>query len=83
MRKPRPGQEKDSNYLVLNRSCADLYEKIAEVFENQPEINVVVDRRRGTGGMTEIPSSRRRRARTRKKQANPRMVSVQIKREAS
>ncbi len=82
MREPRSGRGNGPKYLVLNRSCADLYEEIAELFENRPDIKVVVDRRRGTGGMTEIPSRKRRRARTRKGEANPRMLSVRMRKEA-
>ncbi len=83
MREPRPGQGNGPYYLVLNRSCADLYEEIAKVFEDRPYIKVVVDRRRGKGRMTEIPSGERRGARTRKGQANPRLVSVRLRKEAS
>lgn len=46
--------------MVLNRSCADLYEEIAELFADRTEIEVVVDRRRGRGGMIPIPLSRHR-----------------------
>ncbi len=83
MRRPRSAQGHGSNYLVLSRSCANLYEEIAEVFGDQSGIKVVVDRRQGVGGMTEIPSSKRRRSRTRKGQANPRMISVRMRKEAS
>ncbi len=55
MREPREGQEGRKNYLVLNRSCADLYGEIAELFANRTDIEVVVDRRRGKGGMIPIP----------------------------
>jgi hypothetical protein len=67
----------------LNRSCADLYKEIAEALEDRPDIKVVVDRRRGKGRMTEIPSSKRRRGRTRKGQVNPRMISVRMRKKAS
>jgi hypothetical protein len=52
--------------LVLSRSCADLYEEIAELFADRPSIEVVVDRRRGLDGMREIPVGRRRRAERRR-----------------
>ena len=83
MRTPRSGQAKEPGYLVLNRSCADLYAEIAEAFEDRGYIKVVVDRRQGRNGMTEIPAPKRRGARTRKGQANPRMVSVRMRKEAS
>ena len=56
----REGQDGRRNILVLSRSCADLYEEIAELFADRPEIEVIVDRRRGKGGMLPIPLSRRR-----------------------
>lgn len=34
-------------YLVLNRSWADLYDGVAEAFADRPDIRVVVDRRKG------------------------------------
>lgn len=60
MREPRGGQEGRKNYLVLNRSCADLYPEIAELFADRTDIEVVVDRRRGKGGMIPIPLWQRR-----------------------
>lgn len=63
MREPREGQEGEEgrkNYLVLNRSCADLYGEIAELFSNRADIEVIVDRRRGKGGMIPIPLWQRR-----------------------
>jgi hypothetical protein len=36
MRQPRPGQGQGTYYLVLNRSCADLYEEIAKLFVGYP-----------------------------------------------
>jgi hypothetical protein len=47
MREPRIGQGQGTYYLVLNRSCADLYEEIAKLFVGYPRIQVVLDRRRG------------------------------------
>lgn len=82
MREPRPGQGQGTYYLVLNRSCADLYGEIAELFADRPSIEVVVDRRRGQEGMAEIPPGRRRGARTKKGRANPRVMSVRLRKEA-
>ena len=59
MRELRRGEGQGAYYLVLNRSCADLYDEIAELFANRPYIRVVVDRRRGKSGMAEIPASER------------------------
>jgi hypothetical protein len=56
MREPRNGQEQQANYLVLSRSCGDLYAEIAALFADRPDIKVVVDRRRGPGEMPEIPA---------------------------
>jgi hypothetical protein len=61
-------------YLVLNRSCADLYDEIAELFADRPYIKVVMDRRRGKNGMAEIPASQKPRARQGHGRANPRVV---------
>ncbi len=83
MREPRIGQQDGTYYLVLNRSCADLYEEIAEVFEDRPYAKVVVDLRRGKGRMTEIPSGERRGARIREGQVNPRLVSMRLRKEES
>lgn len=60
MREPQEGQEGRKNYLVLNRSCADLYAEIAELFANRTDVEVIVDRRRGKGGMIPIPLWQRR-----------------------
>ena len=60
MRQPRDGQEGRRNILVLNRSCADLYAEIAELFANRTDVEVIVDRRRGKGGMIPIPLWQRR-----------------------
>jgi len=49
---------------VLNRSCADLYEEIAELFADRSYIAVVMDRRHGRGAMIPIPLSQRLRARS-------------------
>ncbi len=35
--------------IVLSRACADLYEEVASVCQRWDDINVVVDRREGTG----------------------------------
>ena len=67
MRAPRDGQEGRRNILVLSRSCADLYEEIAELFSDRPFIEVVVDRRRGLDRMSEIPAARKRRAERRRR----------------
>ena len=82
MREPRPGQGNGPYYLVLNRSCADLYEEIAELFEDRPSIEVVVDRRQGQEGMKEIPARERRGAGTRKGLDDPRMLAVLLRKEA-
>jgi hypothetical protein len=82
MREPRPGQGQGSYYLVLNRSCADLYQEVARLFADESRIEVVVDRRRGNDGMTEIPAGRRRGARTKKGRANPQVMSVRLRKEA-
>jgi hypothetical protein len=72
LREPREGQERERHYLVLSRSCADLYEEVARLFADESRIEVVVDRRRGLDGMTEIPAARKRRAerRRRRRQAS-------------
>jgi hypothetical protein len=59
LRQQREEQERQRNILVLNRSCADLYAEIAELFADRPDIEVVVDRRWGRGGMIPIPLWRR------------------------
>jgi hypothetical protein len=82
MREPWPGQGQGTYYLVLNRSCADLYEEVARLFADESRIEVVVDRRRGLDGMTEIPAGMRRGARTKKGRANPRVMSVRLRKEA-
>ena len=82
MREQRPGQTREAYYLVLNRSCADLYEEIAEAFEDRAYIEVVVDRRQGEGSMKEIPEKERRGAGTRKKLDDPRMVAVLLRKQA-
>jgi len=56
----RKGREGQRNILVLNRSCADLHAEITELFADRPDIEIIVDRRRGKGGMVQIPLSRRR-----------------------
>jgi hypothetical protein len=82
MREPRPGQGQGTYYLVLNRSCADLYEEVVRLFADESRIKVVIDRRRGDDGMTEIPTRKRRGARTEKRRANPRVMSVRLRKEA-
>ena len=82
MRRPRTTQGKTSDYLVLSRSCVDLYEEITEVFGDRSDIMMVMDRRHGIGGIAEIHSSKGRHARTRKEQVNPRMISVRMRKEA-
>jgi len=76
LREPREGQERERHYLVLSRSCADLYEEIAELFADRPSIEVVVDRRRGLDGMTEIPAARKRRAERRRRRRQASMTLV-------
>ena len=63
MRQLRRGQEHGTHYLVLNRSCADLYDEVAELFADRPYIEVVVDRRRGKRGMPVIHAFQRPRVR--------------------
>ncbi len=76
MREPREGQAGRRNILVLSRSCADLFQEIAELFADRPSIEVVVDRRRGLDGMTEIPAARKRRAERRRKRRQVSMTLV-------
>ena len=83
MRKPRPGQGEGLYYLVLNRSYADLLEAVLECFEDRPCIEVIVDRRRGEDRMAELPTPRRRVACRRDGRANPRLISVWLRKEAS
>ena len=84
MREPRPGQgQEPSYYWVLNRSCADLSGKIAELFADRLCIEVVVDRRKGKERMAELPPGRWRLPRRTQRQSNPRFVSVQLRKEAS
>jgi len=84
MREPRQGQEREMHYLVLNRSCADLYDEIAELFADRPHIEVIVDRRRGKEQMGSIPASRP--AQDQLSEGRPldvRRVSVEMRRQAS
>jgi hypothetical protein len=60
LREPREGKEGRKSYLVLNRSCADLHAELTELFANRTDIEVIVDRRRGKGGMIPIPLWQRR-----------------------
>jgi hypothetical protein len=84
MRELRRGQEQGTQYLVLNRSCADLYDEIAELFANRPYIKVVVDRRRGKGRMTTIPGSSPARGQSPLgRRLDVRHVSVERRRQAS
>ncbi|HWT80446.1 MAG TPA: hypothetical protein VN648_16815 [Candidatus Methylomirabilis sp.] len=78
----RSKQTTGAYYLVLNRSCADLYEEIAEAFEDRAYIEVVVDRRQGEGSMKEIPAKERRGAGTQKRLDDPRMVAVLLRKQA-
>jgi len=55
MREPRAGQQAGGYFLVLNRSCADLQNKVARIFDDQTNIAVVLDRRQGGRGMPGIP----------------------------
>lgn len=57
------GRELKVHYLVISRSCADLYEEIARLFADHPDIKVIVDRRRGPTRMKEIPKAKGRRSR--------------------
>ena len=83
MREPRRGQGQGTYCLVLNRSCADLYDEIAEFFADRLCVEVIVDRRRGRNGMARIPAGKRCGAGPRKGRASPRMVSVRLRSEAS
>ncbi len=76
MREPREGQERERHYLVLSRSCADLYEEVAELFADRPYIEVVVDRRQGRDGMAEIPVVRKRRVERRRRRRQASMTLV-------
>jgi hypothetical protein len=76
LREPREGQERERHFLVLSRSCANLYEEIAELFADRPFIEVVVDRRRGLEGMREIPAARKRRAERRRQRRQASMTLV-------
>ncbi len=72
------------DYLVLNRSCADLYDEIAELFADRPHIEVIVDRRRGKEEMGGIPASRPDQDQLPEGQPlNVRRVSVEMRRLAS
>jgi len=79
MRQPRPGQGQGPYYLVLNRSCADLYQEIADCFEDRLCIEVVVDRRRGQDRMAEIPASQDAPVRMGKWRAKQRLMSVRLR----
>ena len=58
-------REQEVHYLVISRSCAYLYEEIARLFADRPDIKVIVDRRQGPTRMKEIPEAwERRRRRT-------------------
>jgi hypothetical protein len=82
-RGPRRGQKGGAYHLVLNRSCADLYEEIAEAFADRRYIKVVMDRRQGPEGMAEIPAGAPRRPRRQGGQTNPRLLSVRIRNQVS
>ncbi len=83
MNEPWRGQGQGTHYLVLNRSCADLYDQIVELFADRLDIEVVVDRRRGKGGMAEIPVSQETRVRGGEGRANKRVVLSLLRREAA
>lgn len=83
MGRPRLGQGQGRYCLVLNRSCSDLYDKIADLFADRRYVKVVVDRRRGKEGMAEIPPSEGRCAsKDEMRQREARMVSSKLRREA-
>ena len=72
------------NYLVLNRSCAELYDEIAELFADRPHIEVIVDRRRGKGEMRAIPASQPVRGQSSEgRPLDVRLVSVEMRRQAT
>ena len=77
------GGEQRAYYLVLNRSCADLYDEIAELFADRPYIKVIVDRRRGKNGMAELQASRGPRTRRRHWRADMSVVEAQARTEGS
>lgn len=56
-------REQEVHYLVVSRSCAYLYEEIAELFADRPDIKVIVDRRRGPISTKEIQEAGERRRR--------------------
>jgi hypothetical protein len=83
MREPRDGQERRADYLVLNRSCADLYDEVASLFTERPDIEVVLDRRRGKGKMAAIPVPKRSRVQSRqKRRVSLRSLSVELRKGA-
>ena len=83
MRALRRGQEQGTYYLLLNRSCADLYDEVAELFADRPYIKVVVDRRRGKDGMPEIPAPQRPRALKGQWRPTLKVVSARLRQEVS
>ena len=56
-------REAKVHYLVISRSCADLYEELTRLFADRPDIKVIVDRRQGLGRMAEIPNVQKRKGR--------------------
>jgi hypothetical protein len=66
MREPRPGQSARGSFLVLNRSCADLRRRIAEIFGGRGDVEVVVDRREGPRAMPGMPTPQAVRCRRRR-----------------
>ncbi len=83
MNEPWRGQGQGTHYLVLNRSCADLYDQIVELFADRLDIEVVVDRRRGKGGMATIPSSERPHVPMRQvRPASVQQLSARLRKEA-
>ncbi len=85
MNEPWRGQGQGTHYLVLNRSCADLYDQIVALFAERLDIDieVVVDRRRGKGGMATIPSPERPHVPMRQgRPANVQQLSARLRKEA-
>jgi hypothetical protein len=58
MREQATDQSHPHEYAILSRACADLYEEMAEVLSGWPEIEVVVDRRKGRADVPAFLASR-------------------------
>jgi len=43
--KGKPGST--VHYMVISRTCADLYEELVDLFKDRPDIRVILDRRLG------------------------------------